>query len=204
MQAITCFQQALCFWTPETAPLNYATTQNNLGNAYADLPTGEREANLMQAIACFQQALRFQTPEAAPSDCRKTNRNLADLYFKQQDWDSALAAYQAAMDAGECLYRTGLSTESKATEVAENAHLYRHATFAAAHLGNAAEARLILERGKTRLLTEILSCNNRVFGQTLNSIKQGLLSGNQPDQSGIIITVGRFELDRVFTAVEER
>ena len=84
------------------------------------------------------------------------NRELADIYFSQQDWDSALAAYRAGMDAGERLYRAGLSTESKATEVAENAHLYRHAAFAAARLGNAAEALLILERGKTRLLTEAL------------------------------------------------
>lgn len=156
MQAIAYYQQALLFWKPETAPFDYAITQNNLGTAYAQLPTGDRGANLAQAIACYEAALRFRTPEAAPGDCRTTNRNLADLYFSQQDWDSALIAYQAAMDAGERLYRAGLSTESKATEVAQNAHLYRHAAFAATHLRNAAEALLILEHGKTRLLTEAL------------------------------------------------
>jgi hypothetical protein len=60
------------------------------------------------------------------------------------------------MDAGERLYRAGLSTESKATEVVKNAALYRRAPFAAVHCGQAAEAFLILERGKTRLLAEAL------------------------------------------------
>src|SRR5437016_4213324 len=60
------------------------------------------------------------------------------------------------MDAGERLYQAGLSAESKATEVAENAALYRRAAFAAVRCGQADEAFLILERGKTRLLAEAL------------------------------------------------
>lgn len=40
VQAIECYQQALRFWTPETAPLDYAMAQNNLGNAYRDLLNG--------------------------------------------------------------------------------------------------------------------------------------------------------------------
>ena len=43
-------QQALRFLTPEAAPLEYAATQNNLGAAYGELPTGDRGANLTQAI----------------------------------------------------------------------------------------------------------------------------------------------------------
>jgi tetratricopeptide (TPR) repeat protein len=155
-QAIACYQEALRFHTPETAPFDYALTQNNLGNTYSNLPTGDQGANLTQAITCFKEALCFRTPETAPGDCRITNRNLANLYFRQQDWDSALAAYRAAMDAGERLYRAGLSTESKATEVARNADLYRHTAFATARLGNTGEALLTLERGKTRLLAEAL------------------------------------------------
>jgi tetratricopeptide (TPR) repeat protein len=33
-RAIAAYREALRFRTPETAPLEYATTQNNLGNAY--------------------------------------------------------------------------------------------------------------------------------------------------------------------------
>src|SRR5437763_798219 len=52
-RAIHCYQQALRFCTPETAPLDYASTQHNLGNTYRDLPTGDRAANLAQAIQCY-------------------------------------------------------------------------------------------------------------------------------------------------------
>ena len=41
-QAIACYQQALRFWTSETAPFEYARTQYNLGNSYNDLLTGDR------------------------------------------------------------------------------------------------------------------------------------------------------------------
>ncbi len=32
-------------------------TQNNLGNAYRNLPAGDRQANLKRAIACYEAAL---------------------------------------------------------------------------------------------------------------------------------------------------
>ncbi|MGQ9595689.1 MAG: CHAT domain-containing protein, partial [Anaerolineae bacterium] len=57
-RAIEAYRQALTVYTPETAPLEYATTQNNLGNAYSDLAqVREREANLGRAIEAYRQAL---------------------------------------------------------------------------------------------------------------------------------------------------
>ena len=156
MQAIRCFQEALRFYTPEAAPLDYAMTQNNLVEAYRDLPTGDRASNLAQAIRYYQEALRFYTPKAEPIECRRTTRNLAHLYFAQGAWEAALRAYRMAMNVGEQLYRAGLSAESKATETIANAALYPQAAFAAVRSGETAEALLILERGKTRLLTEAL------------------------------------------------
>jgi len=155
-RAIACFQEALRFRTPEIAPLDYASTQNNLGLAYSTLPAGDRAANVVRAIACFQEALRFWALEIAPAECRMVNRNLAKLHFAQGAWQAALEAYRSAMEAGERLYRAGLSAESKATEVAENAALYRHAAFSAVRCGQTTDALLILERGKTRLLAEAL------------------------------------------------
>jgi tetratricopeptide (TPR) repeat protein len=156
-QAIRCYQQASCFLTPEMAPLEYAMTQHNLGNAYQSLPTGDRASNLAQAISYYQQALRFYTPEAEPFECRRTTRDLADLYFAQGAWDAALRAYRVAMHVGEQIYRVGLSTTSKAAEVSESVALYPYAAFAAVRCGEVGEALLILERGKTRLLTEALA-----------------------------------------------
>jgi CHAT domain-containing protein/tetratricopeptide (TPR) repeat protein len=156
VQAIQCYQLALRFYTPEAAPLDYAMTQNNLGAAYRNLPIGNRAANLTQAIGCYQEALRFYTPEAEPFLCRGITLNLADLYFAQGAWDAALRTYREAIDVGEQLYRVGLSTTSKVAEVFESTALYPHAAFTAVRCGETAEALLILERGKTRLLTEAL------------------------------------------------
>jgi hypothetical protein len=58
-RAIACYWEALRIWTPETAPLDYASTQHNLGNAYSDLPIGDRSANLAQAIACYGRPCVF-------------------------------------------------------------------------------------------------------------------------------------------------
>jgi CHAT domain-containing protein len=60
------------------------------------------------------------------------------------------------MEAGEQIYRAGLSAQSKASQLAANADLYRNAAFAQAQLGHPADALLTLERGKTRLLAEAL------------------------------------------------
>ena len=169
-QAIACYQQALRFWTPEADPFHYALTQTNLGTAYRELPTGDRVANLAQAIGCFQMALRFYTPEAEPFECRRTTHNLAHLYFTQGAWDAALDAYRVAMDVGEQLYRVGLTTTSKAAEVSENTALYPYAAFAAVRCGESAEALLILERGKSRLLTEALRLRVRRPSQVPDEI----------------------------------
>jgi CHAT domain-containing protein/tetratricopeptide (TPR) repeat protein len=155
-QAIQCYQEALRFRTPEAAPLDYAMTQNNLGNAYGDLSTGDRASNLAQAIQCYQKALRFWTVETVPFGYRMVNRNLAELYFVQREWEAAFAAFHNAIAAGEQIYRAGLSSESKAAEVAQNAIVYNRATFSAVRSGKTIEALLILERGKTQLLDEAL------------------------------------------------
>ena len=78
------------------------------------------------------------------------------MYFAQGRWNEALGAYRVAMDIGEQLYRAGLSTTSKIAEVSESAALYSDAAFAAVRCGKPTEALLILEQGKTRLLTEAL------------------------------------------------
>ncbi|MEK6608657.1 MAG: hypothetical protein AABZ30_13435 [Myxococcota bacterium] len=40
--------------------------QNNLGNAYQTLPTGDRGENLDRAIACYEAALTVYSAEAWP------------------------------------------------------------------------------------------------------------------------------------------
>jgi len=47
-------------YTREAFPTDWAGTQNNLGNVYADYSDlGDREANLRQAIGCYETTLQI-------------------------------------------------------------------------------------------------------------------------------------------------
>ncbi len=96
-RAIDCYREALRFYTPDAAPLDYAMTQNNLGFAYYALPTGDRAANVQRAIDCFQEALRFYTPDAAPLQYATTQNNLGLAYSDLPTGDRA-ANLQRAID----------------------------------------------------------------------------------------------------------
>ncbi len=111
-KAIAAYQQALIYRTPDTAPLDFAMTQNNLGAAYDDLAQLEDCAtNLQKAIAAYQQALIYRTPDTAPLAYAQTQNNLgnafanlAQLEDSQTNLQKAIAAYQQAL-----VYRTSES-----------------------------------------------------------------------------------------------
>ncbi len=80
-RAIGAHEEALRFCTPEAAPLAYAETQNNLGNAYWRLSEHEDPVrNLRRAIAAYGEALRFRTPEVAPLAYAETQHGLGLAY----------------------------------------------------------------------------------------------------------------------------
>src|SRR5207237_651850 len=87
----------------DEAPSFRADLLDDLGNSYADLPTGDRVANLERAIACYTEALRFRTPEAAPLDYAGTQNNVGMAYadLPSVDWganlDRAIACYTEAL-----------------------------------------------------------------------------------------------------------
>ncbi|GIL14667.1 MAG: hypothetical protein BroJett038_33870 [Chloroflexota bacterium] len=96
-RAIGCYEAALVYRTAEAAPLDYAMTQNNLGNAYRDLAgLEERAANLKRAIGCYEAALVYRTAEAAPLDYAMTQGNLGWAYDDLGDSDKRDAAWNEA------------------------------------------------------------------------------------------------------------
>ncbi len=67
-EAVAAFREALKEQTRERVPLEWAATQNNLGNALTRL--GERESGtgkLEQAVAAYREALKEWTRERAPA-----------------------------------------------------------------------------------------------------------------------------------------
>lgn len=83
-RAIDAYAAALTVSTRETHPVAWATTQNNLGNAWSDLPTGDRAENLQRAIDAYTAALTVYTREALPAGWAMTRFNLGRLF-----WDRA-------------------------------------------------------------------------------------------------------------------
>ncbi len=78
-------------------------TQNNLGNAWSDLPSGNRDENLRQAIACYEAALRVRTETDFPQDWATTQNNLGNAWSnlpsgnRDANLRQAIACYEAAL-----------------------------------------------------------------------------------------------------------
>jgi protein-arginine kinase activator protein McsA len=108
-QALSAYDEALRFYTPTSAPLDYAATQNNRANLLRDLasvPGEDRGARLREALAAYDAALRIYTAETVPLDYAMTQNNRANLLrdlasVPGEDRGArlreALAAYDAAL-----------------------------------------------------------------------------------------------------------
>ena len=84
----------------ERVPLDWAMTQNNLGNALATL--GEREsgtARLEEAVAAFRAALEERTRERVPLDWARTQNNLGNALMTLGERESGTARLEEAVAA---------------------------------------------------------------------------------------------------------
>jgi tetratricopeptide (TPR) repeat protein len=87
----------------QETPEEIAGLQNNLGEAYRQLPGGDREANLRRAIACYEAALQVYTREAFPMQWAGTQNNLGIAYSdlpggdREANLRQAIACYEAAL-----------------------------------------------------------------------------------------------------------
>jgi tetratricopeptide (TPR) repeat protein len=92
--------------TRERVPLDWAMTQNNLGNALQTL--GAREsgtARLEEAVASYRAALQERTRERVPLQWATTQNNLGNALMRLGERESgtarleeAVAAYRAALE----------------------------------------------------------------------------------------------------------
>ena len=95
---------ALQIRTRDTAPEQWATTQNNLANAYADTTLqGDRAENIEQAITGYKLALQIRTRDTAPEIWGMLQNNLAITYRKRiqgdliENSEHAIASYHSAL-----------------------------------------------------------------------------------------------------------
>ena len=75
--AAEAFKTALKFYHEKNSPMEYATTQNNLGNAYGTLGEVEEKAqNCKNAIKSYKEALKVFTKEESPEVYAIVSSNL--------------------------------------------------------------------------------------------------------------------------------
>jgi len=102
-QAIAYYDTALSFYKEQDFPEQWATTQNNLGRAYVDLPTGDRSVNLQKAIAFLEATLRVYNEKGYPVDWAMTQNNLGVAYFylpignRSKNLQKAMSLTEAAL-----------------------------------------------------------------------------------------------------------
>ena len=103
LQMISCYEAALRVYAEDGSPSDWAMTQNNLGIAYSDLPTGDRGANLARAIECYEAALRVYTEDGSPLQWAMTQHNLGIAYRNLPTGDRganlarAISCYESAL-----------------------------------------------------------------------------------------------------------
>ena len=107
-EAVAAFRAALEVVTRERVPLQWAMTQNNLGNALRAL--GAREdgtLRLEQAVAAYRAALEVWTRERVPLQWAMTQNNLGNALRtlgEREDGterlDEAVAAFRGALEVG--------------------------------------------------------------------------------------------------------
>jgi tetratricopeptide (TPR) repeat protein len=98
--AVQAFREALKEYTRERAPLDWAGTQNNLGNAL--LRFGERESGtetLSAAVQAFREALKEYTRERAPLQWAMTQNNLGNALLRFGKRESGTETLTAAVQA---------------------------------------------------------------------------------------------------------
>lgn len=100
---IAGYEVVATVFTREGFPEQWATLQNNLGNAYSDRLQGERAGNLEKAIACFENALQVRIPQGYPEQWATLQNNLGNAYSDRlqgdpaQNLELAIACYHNAL-----------------------------------------------------------------------------------------------------------
>jgi CHAT domain-containing protein len=156
-EAIHHYQQALEVRARPAFPEEWAKIENDLASAYSYRILGEPADNLEQSIYHYQQALETGTRLAYPDIHRSIERNLGQLKFEKRLWEEALAHYKFAIVTGDDLLAHTYSEVERQSEVAETAELFADSAFCLLQTQQYDEALLMLEHGKTRLLTETLA-----------------------------------------------
>ena len=76
-------------FTREVLPSDWATLQNNLGEAYRKRIRGDKAENIEAAVHCYEAALGVRTRSAFPFEWATIQNNLGNAYGDRLRGDKA-------------------------------------------------------------------------------------------------------------------
>jgi len=126
--------------------------------AHANLGVAFRDAGRMSDAADhLRKALTVFTRTGFPADHARTSRVLANLYFDDGDFATAKEAFTRAIASGEDCLQMAYTDVGRRNEIGMGTASYAMSAYCSLKLGHYDEALLKLERGKARLLAEVLA-----------------------------------------------
>jgi CHAT domain-containing protein/exonuclease VII small subunit len=155
--AVEAFQQALAIYRqlaqqqPQVYEPDVAMTLNNLGTALSDW------RRLEAAVEAYQQALTIYNRHDIPDKKARTLGNLGRLYLSERRYEDALPYLREAADLVERLRAEGLRPERRRQIMDEYLPLYENLLICLMRLELYDEALAVAERGKSRLLIDLLT-----------------------------------------------
>jgi CHAT domain-containing protein/exonuclease VII small subunit len=155
--AVEAYQQALAIrrrlaqQQPQVYEPDVAMTLNNLGTAL----WGWRR--LEAAVEVYQQALAIYNRHDIPDEKARTLGNLGRLYLSERRYEDALPYLREAADLVERLRAEGLRPERRRQILDEHLHIYENLLIGLMRLELYDEALAVAERGKSRLLIDLLT-----------------------------------------------
>jgi CHAT domain-containing protein/tetratricopeptide (TPR) repeat protein len=155
--AVEAYQQALAIYRrlaqqqPQVYEPYLATTLNNLGAALRRLRRYEA------AVEAYQQALGIYNRHDIPDEKARTLGNLGRLYLSERRYEDALPYLREAADLVERLRAEGLSPQRRRQIMDEHLDIYENLLIGLMRLELYDEALAVAERGKSRLLLDLLT-----------------------------------------------
>ncbi|NEO71862.1 MAG: CHAT domain-containing protein [Moorea sp. SIO3H5] len=102
--AIASYQVVATVFTLEAFPQDWASTQNNLANAYKNRIKGDRAENIEQGFTAYENALQIFTKSAFSQEWAMTKTNLGNAYLdrikgdRAENIEQSITAYQHALE----------------------------------------------------------------------------------------------------------
>jgi CHAT domain-containing protein len=136
---------------PQVYEPDVAMTLNNLGNALYQL------RRLEEAVAAYEEALGIYNRHDIPDEKARTLGNLGRLYLSERRYEDALPYLREAADLVERLRAEGLSPQRRRQIMDEHLDIYENLLIGLMRLELYDEALAVAERGKSRLLLDLLT-----------------------------------------------